>query len=115
EEDLDLVHRRLFSVLIVQPDGQSELWPPDSIQCGTADARRRYPAPSTRTSRSSLHEPLELSAGCCPAGPEPLGCPGVSRRPAVKIRLSIDRFEGEQKQIAVLVTDDGQQFNIPSV
>jgi hypothetical protein len=31
----------------------------------------------------------------------------------VKIRLSIDRFEGEKKQIAVLVTDDGQQFNFP--
>jgi hypothetical protein len=31
----------------------------------------------------------------------------------VKIRLSIDRFEGEKKQIAVLITDDGQQFHIP--
>jgi len=31
----------------------------------------------------------------------------------VKIRLSLDRFEGEKKQFAVLVTDDGQQFNIP--
>jgi hypothetical protein len=31
----------------------------------------------------------------------------------VKIRLSIDRFEGEKKQFAVLITDDGQQFNIP--
>jgi hypothetical protein len=31
----------------------------------------------------------------------------------VKIRLSIDRFEGERKQFAVLVTDDRQQFKIP--
>jgi hypothetical protein len=31
----------------------------------------------------------------------------------MQTRLSIDRFEGEKKQFAVLVTDDGQQFNIP--
>jgi hypothetical protein len=31
----------------------------------------------------------------------------------VKIRLSLDRIEGDRKQIAVLVTDDGQEFNIP--
>jgi hypothetical protein len=30
----------------------------------------------------------------------------------VTLRLSVDRFEGERKQIAVLVTDDGQQFTI---
>jgi hypothetical protein len=29
------------------------------------------------------------------------------------IRLSIDRFEGEKKQIAVLLTDDGGQINFP--
>ena len=29
------------------------------------------------------------------------------------IRLSIDRFEGKRKEIAVLATDDGQQINFP--
>jgi hypothetical protein len=33
----------------------------------------------------------------------------------LKIRLSIDRFEGEKKQIAVLVTDDGTPINFPKV
>ncbi len=28
-------------------------------------------------------------------------------------RLSLDRFEGKQKSIAVLVTDDGQSINLP--
>jgi hypothetical protein len=28
------------------------------------------------------------------------------------IRLSIDRFEGPKKQVAVLLTDDGTQFNV---
>jgi Protein of unknown function (DUF3006) len=28
-------------------------------------------------------------------------------------RMSIDRYEGEKKEIAVLVTDDGQQINMP--
>jgi hypothetical protein len=27
--------------------------------------------------------------------------------------LSLDRFEGNSKQIAVLVTDDGQTLNVP--
>jgi hypothetical protein len=31
----------------------------------------------------------------------------------VTIRLSIDRFEGDKKQIAVLLTDDGTQINFP--
>jgi Protein of unknown function (DUF3006) len=31
----------------------------------------------------------------------------------VTIRLSIDRFEGDGKQIAVLLTDDGQAINFP--
>jgi hypothetical protein len=31
----------------------------------------------------------------------------------MKLRLSIDRFEGEKKQIAVLLTDDGTQVNFP--
>jgi len=31
----------------------------------------------------------------------------------VTIRLSIDRFEGDGKQIAVLLTDDGQAVNFP--
>ena len=31
----------------------------------------------------------------------------------MKIRLSIDRFEGDRKQIAVLLTDDGEQINWP--
>ena len=29
------------------------------------------------------------------------------------LRLSIDRFEGDRKQIAVLLTDDGTPINIP--
>ena len=29
------------------------------------------------------------------------------------IRLSIDRFEGEKKQIAILLTDDGTLINFP--
>ena len=28
-------------------------------------------------------------------------------------RLSLDRFEGKGKQIAVLVTDDGETINLP--
>ena len=28
--------------------------------------------------------------------------------------LSIDRFEGDKKEIAVLVADDGRSFNLPS-
>jgi Protein of unknown function (DUF3006) len=28
-------------------------------------------------------------------------------------QLSLDRFEGKKKQIAVLVTDDGETLNIP--
>ena len=31
----------------------------------------------------------------------------------VTIRLSIDRFEGDKKQFAVLLTDDGTQVNFP--
>jgi Protein of unknown function (DUF3006) len=31
----------------------------------------------------------------------------------VTIRLSIDRFEGDKKQIAVLLTDDGTSINFP--
>jgi hypothetical protein len=31
----------------------------------------------------------------------------------VKIRLSIDRFEGDQKQIAVLLAEDGTAINFP--
>jgi hypothetical protein len=31
----------------------------------------------------------------------------------VSIRLSLDRFEGKGKQIAVLVTDDGKTLNLP--
>jgi hypothetical protein len=33
--------------------------------------------------------------------------------PAVKHRLSIDRFEGDRKQVAVLLADDGTQVNLP--
>jgi hypothetical protein len=29
------------------------------------------------------------------------------------IRLTIDRFEGVKKQTAVLLTDDGDQINVP--
>jgi hypothetical protein len=31
----------------------------------------------------------------------------------VKLQLSIDRFEGDQKQIAVLLTDDGAPISFP--
>jgi hypothetical protein len=31
----------------------------------------------------------------------------------VPIRLSLDRFEGDRKQIAVLLTDDGTPINFP--
>jgi Protein of unknown function (DUF3006) len=31
----------------------------------------------------------------------------------VKIRLSIDRFEGDRKQIAVLLAEDGTAINFP--
>jgi hypothetical protein len=31
----------------------------------------------------------------------------------LKLRFSIDRFEGDRKQIAVLLTDDGTQINFP--
>jgi hypothetical protein len=31
----------------------------------------------------------------------------------LKNRLSIDRFEGDKKQVAVLLTDDGTQLNFP--
>jgi Protein of unknown function (DUF3006) len=31
----------------------------------------------------------------------------------VTIRLTIDRFEGDMKQFAVLLTDDGDQINFP--
>ena len=31
----------------------------------------------------------------------------------MEIRLSIDRFEGTNKQIAVLLTEDGTQINFP--
>ena len=33
--------------------------------------------------------------------------------PTLKIHLSIDRFEGRKKEIAVLLTDDGTQINFP--
>jgi hypothetical protein len=32
----------------------------------------------------------------------------------VSIRLSIDRFEGKHKEIAVLVSDDGATLNVPA-
>jgi hypothetical protein len=32
---------------------------------------------------------------------------------AMTTSLSIDRFEGAKKEIAVLVTDDGRSFNLP--
>jgi hypothetical protein len=31
----------------------------------------------------------------------------------VKLSLSVDRFEGDRKQVAVLVADDGTQVNFP--
>ena len=30
------------------------------------------------------------------------------------VRLSIDRFEGDHKQVAVLLTDDGTPINFPN-
>jgi hypothetical protein len=35
--------------------------------------------------------------------------------PTLTIRLSIDRFEGNKKQIVVLLTDDGATINFPKV
>ena len=32
---------------------------------------------------------------------------------AVRLSLSVDRFEGKGKQIAVLLTDDGDTLNVP--
>jgi hypothetical protein len=32
---------------------------------------------------------------------------------AVRHFLTIDRFEGKSKQIAVMLTDDGDSFNLP--
>ncbi|MFI5457051.1 MAG: DUF3006 domain-containing protein [Isosphaerales bacterium] len=32
----------------------------------------------------------------------------------MSVRLSLDRFEGKGKQIAVLLTDDGEILNMPS-
>jgi hypothetical protein len=31
----------------------------------------------------------------------------------LKIRISIDRFEGDRKKIAVLLAEDGTQINVP--
>jgi hypothetical protein len=31
----------------------------------------------------------------------------------VSFRFSLDRFEGDSKQIAILVSDDGQTVNLP--
>ena len=31
----------------------------------------------------------------------------------MKISLSVDRFEGDKKQVAVLLADDGTQINFP--
>jgi Protein of unknown function (DUF3006) len=31
----------------------------------------------------------------------------------VKFQLSLDRFEGDKQQVAVLLTDDGDQINFP--
>jgi hypothetical protein len=36
-----------------------------------------------------------------------------STGPAMTIRLSLDRFEGDRKRIAVLLTDDGDAINFP--
>lgn len=32
---------------------------------------------------------------------------------SVRHSLTLDRFEGKSKQIAVLLTDDGESFNLP--
>jgi Protein of unknown function (DUF3006) len=32
----------------------------------------------------------------------------------VSVRLSLDRFEGKSKEIAVLVNDEGQTVNLPN-
>jgi hypothetical protein len=41
--------------------------------------------------------------------------PTVPRSSAVTIRLSIDRFEGDKKQIAVLLAEDGTAINFPKM
>ena len=33
----------------------------------------------------------------------------------MKVRFSIDRFEGDKEDIAVLLADDGTQINVPKV
>jgi hypothetical protein len=33
--------------------------------------------------------------------------------PTLNLHLTIDRFEGDRKQVAVLLTDDGDQINFP--
>jgi hypothetical protein len=41
--------------------------------------------------------------------------PRTSREAALTIRLSIDRFEGDKKQIAVLLAEDGTAINFSRV
>jgi Protein of unknown function (DUF3006) len=43
---------------------------------------------------------------------EPIGAEGADGV-AVHLSLSLDRFEGKGKQIAVLLTDDGDVINVP--
>src|SRR5205823_5460424 len=46
------------------------------------------------------------------ARPSPMSDRGHEGR-AMPLRLTIDRFEGAKKQIAVLLTDDGDSINFP--
>ena len=62
------------------------------------------------------HTLHQVSPGA--SGPPPRDAPSRESRTSawsntLKIRLSIDRFEGDRKQIAVLLTDDGEQINWP--
>src|SRR5262245_59818215 len=72
--------------------------------------RRRLGA-DTLLPPPNSHERLEFDVGRSQGRDEALARKRRGGR-AVKISLSLDRFEGDRKQIAVLVTDDGQQFNI---
>ena len=46
-----------------------------------------------------------------PKVPDPSAQP--SKPDTMTLRLSIDRFEGDQKDIAVLLADDGTSINVP--
>ena len=71
----------------------------------------------TSSSRASTSATLALQIQARPRSPsarssssEPARAKGASQ---VSVRLSLDRFEGQSKEIAVLVNDEGQTVNLP--